>query len=133
MQEVSYITHLCVRRGGKEEGTVFAFAKGVLLHPASLHLTSFRASEERMLLTPMLSLFLLKSLNGCFLARSVLWHSVWSHKYSNWCPGHADTAAEVANMGKHQHLVSKEVQIEPTGQGFKPEFEVGPAFGQALN
>lgn len=30
MQEVSYITQLCAHRGGKEEGTVFAFAKGLL-------------------------------------------------------------------------------------------------------
>lgn len=30
MQEVSYITHLCVHHWGKEEGTVFAFAKGLL-------------------------------------------------------------------------------------------------------
>lgn len=42
-------------------------------------------------------------------------------------------AAEVANMGKHWHSVLKEVQTKTTGQGSKPKFEVGPAFGQALN
>lgn len=43
------------------------------------------------------------------------------------------TAAELANMGKHQHSVSEEVQSKAVGEGSKPKFEVGPAFGQAMN
>lgn len=118
--------------GGRKKGRFLHLQRGCFF-PAFLHLTSFRKSQERMLLTPMLSLFLLKSLTGWFSARSAPWLSVCSHKCSNRWPGHADTAAEVANVGKHWHLVPKKVQIKTTGQGSKPKFEVAPAFGQALS
>lgn len=122
---------VCTWWGGRKKGQISRLQRGCSF-PASLHLTSSRKSLERMLLRPMLSL--LKWLYACFLNKSPPWLSVWPNERSNWCLGHGDmTAAELANMGKHQHLLSTEVQTKTAGEGSKPKFEIGPAFGQATN